>query len=229
MIAVEHLNGEQVVLEKRLASLEFRGRRLSALDGGLSVVSDLLVDLQSTVTLAANTGGVTKSEREGYQTEVDSILKTLDHLQNTYTFNHEYLLRGALGSQTGAVWVENSDPEKKDAGPQLVGLEGLRRGGAFDMLSGDMEKAQEVVKGAVDAIASRRAATGGLMRSIEAEQGTVAVQLENVAGAKSQILDTDYAAEVGTLVRAQVLQKAAMFAVMTARQISAQNALALLG
>ncbi len=229
MMAVEKLNGEQVVLEKKLASLEFRGRRLSALDGGMSVVSDLLIDLQSTVTLASNTGGITKGEREGYQVEVDSILQTLDHLQNNYTFNHEYLLRGVLGGQSGAVWVENADPEKKEDGPQLVGLAGLRRGGALDMLSGDMEKAQEVVKGAIDSISSQRAAAGGLMRGIEAEQGTVAVQLENVAGAKSQILDTDYAAEVGTLVRAQVLQKAAIFAVMTARNISAQNALALLG
>lgn len=194
------------------------------------MVSDLLIDLQSTVTLAANTGGTTKEEREGYQVEVDSILQTLDHLQNTYTFNHEYLLRGMLGGQSGAVWVEDSGSEDKHpGGGQLVGLEGLRRGGMFDLLSGDMEKAQQVVEGAVDAISSRRAATGNVMRDIDSEQQTVSVQLENVAGAKSAILDTDYAAEVGTLVRAQVLQKAAMFAVMAARQISAQNALALLG
>jgi len=224
LIASEKLSAEQVVLERRLQGLELRGHRMAALDGALGVVSELLIDLQGTVVAAANTGGLTEGEREAYQLEADSILQTLDHLKNTTVYNGEYLLRGANDGQTGAVQVEREGGETASAG-----LNELRRGGRFDALSGDPELAQQVVRGAIEEIALQRAAAGNVARDLESQQRSLAVELENVAGAKSAIVDTDYAAEVGNLVRSQVLQKAAVFAVMTARNISAQSALALLG
>lgn len=232
-IAAEKLGAEHAMLEKQLTAMELRSKRLSALDGGLSVVSDLLVELQFLVTKSANTGGLSESERKANQVEADSILKTLDHLQITTVFDGEQILAGVINN-LGGVWTEEPPEPGEDgstgpSGWKLLGIDAIRDGGKFNLINGDLEKAQEAVTGAIKAIAGRRAAAGAVMREIEVEQRAIGVQLENIAGARSAIMDTDYAREVGSLVRSQVLQQAAVFAVMTARKISAQNALALLG
>lgn len=234
-IAVQNFAAEQSVLERKIASLDFRSLRLSALEGGLSVVSDLMVELQSLVVTAGNRDGLTRSEREGLQIEADSILQTLTHLKQTTTFKGEFLLQGAFNGQTGGVQVvapqPSTDPDSP-AGPpvlQTIGIDGLRRGGRFNLIDGDLENAQKVVDSAVDTIVGNRAAAGAAMKQIDSERDVLAVQLENITASRSAIEDTDYAREVGSLVRSQIMQQAAIFAVMTARNISKQNALALLG
>ncbi len=53
-------------------------------------------------------------------------------------------------------------------------------------------------------------------------------QNENLSAAISQIVDTVYASEVGSLVRSQTLAEAARFAVVMARNLQAQTVLALI-
>jgi flagellin len=208
LMAAESLSAEEATIVKRIDRLRFESAFLAAREGGSSVVGDLLVDLQGLVARAGNKGGLSRTEREAIQIEADSILKTFDFLSNTSTFNGQRLLAGA--------------------GAQSMGLSELLTGGKLNLVDGDLEGAAEAVKNAVGGSTFDRAGLGARMREIDAESRELMNRLENVAAAKSLILDTDYAAETANLARQQVLQQAATFATSVASRTRADTALALL-
>lgn len=220
---------ELVTIERSLKRNEFATRRLSALEGGLSVVSDLLVKLDAAVVPAANKDGLSDNERKALQIEPDPIISTIGHLARTTIFKGEFLLQAFTGGQLGAVEVSPPEDAAADARPEYLGIAALQSGGRLNLTTGDLTLAQEVVRNAADAIAGSRASVGREMKRLESQADVLQVQYENIAGARSAIADTDYAREVGILARAQVVQKAGLFAVMAARDISARQALALLG
>lgn len=203
LVAAEHLKADRAGLESKLKGLERTSVFLGAKDGSLSVLGDLLLDLKGVVVSAANTGGLSEAERDALQAEADGIRTAIDHVSTTSIFNDQALLRGYHASGLG------------------LGAETL------NLLGGDLEAAQEAVDAALGRVNGERGRIGRRLKGLDAERNALMVEFENVSGAISLIEDTDVAAEVSNLVRNQILEEAAIYAIEIGRQ-NAESALKLL-
>lgn len=217
-VASENLKGEQKQVLAKISVNHREAIRFSAIDGALSTVQDLLTDLTSAFTTAANTAGLSGDDRVGLQTEVNSIVDTLGDLANTTVFNGEQILQGYIGASA-------SDASGKNLAGSLAAL---RTGGKMSVIGGDLEAGQAFVKGLASSITASRAGAGANQRRLEHETNALMTQNENLSAAISEIVDTDYASEVGSLVRSQTLAEAATFAVEAARNMQAETVLSLI-
>ena len=208
LVAVTHLKADRVTLDRKIRGFERESSFLGAKDGSLSALGDLLIQLEGTVVSAANTGGLSEAEKDALQSEADGILSAINQISTTAVFNDQDLLR---------------DYRTTDLGSDAGRLTDLRESFA----TGDFERAQSIVEGALDHVNGDRGRIGGRLIGLEAERNAMLVAFENVSGAISLIEDTDVAAEVAQLVRAQILEQASI-QVMLIRRDQAQSSLRLL-
>ncbi len=121
---------------------------------------------------------------------------------------------------------EGSGEETPAEEPAHYSLSDLR--GSLSFLSGDMEIAQKVVDSAVGGLANMRAYLGMYRKNTLGHQvDALSVELENTVAAESLITDTDFAGEVSSLARSQMLQSAAIATLQIAQQ-NAGNVLSLM-
>jgi flagellin len=193
LVAVVEFDGRAREIRERIKNLEQQEASFGARDGAMSVVSDQILELQALVLAAASPGGLSDEERDALQAQADAILDGINFVTQTTTFKGQQLLAGYNTNNIGGAGEES--------------LAALRRGGKLNLLSGDLEKAQEVVDEAVNWASASRASLGSFVDGMESERRTLQVELENVLGARSLIADTDYAAETSNLVRNQILQQ----------------------
>lgn len=222
MMAVTNLESAESQLNGEIKGLQQRQLGLDATEGGLTPITNMLQELNGLVVTAANSSGMSPSERDGLQLQADSILQTLDLLSNTTEFKGARILTGVNSAELGNVAYT------KDGQSKTGTLVDLRRGGDLDLLHGDQAAAQQAVQSALSAITARRAAAGAESNSIDTMIRAKQVELENTTAAKGQIQDTDYAQETATLVREQTRQQAAIYVAQLAQQQRASVVLDLL-
>lgn len=227
LLAADSMTRIITAAEARLKGLDQEEARLGATEGALSVVGDLLDELNGLVVQAANTGGMSREEVEALQVQADSVLGALDMLANTATFKGEKLFSSLFTTSLGRVVARSTDDDGNETAVGAM-LGAMRSGGVLNLVDGDLEAAQKSVEGAIDTISARRGAIGNRVRhGINSERAALFAELENHRAARSQIVDADVAAEVSNLVRGQILEQASISALLIARQ-SPQAALRLL-
>jgi flagellin len=204
MTAVEAMNAQERTLQKQIKNLDFQRIQLDAREGGESAFAEAYLELQSLVVTAANSGALSTEEREALQVQLDGTLQGMQYVANTTNFRGQQLFSGRN------IFLEGSITEVVDGQPVTYSLKDLQRGGKLNLVNGDMALAQKVVDAAQKGSSGRRAAIGNATRDIGSQQRVLMVELENLTGARSQIEDTDYAAETSTLVRAQLLQQSSI-------------------
>lgn len=208
MVAVEKLKVNRTVLDRKIRGWERESTFLGAKDGALSALGTMLIDLEGVVVSASSTGGLSNAEVDALLGEADGILQGIDHVSRVSVFNDQDLLRGYATTDLGS-----------DEGRLSDLREALR--------SGEFERAQSIVEGARDRVVGERGRIGGRLIGLEAERNAAMSAFENVSGAISQIEDTDVAAEVSSLVRAQILEEASV-QVMLIERGQAESSLKLL-
>lgn len=231
MVAVNEFAARIKTLEKQIDGLDFEEALLGAKEGALSVVNDLLLELDGLVVSAANTGALAEPDREGMQIQADEILKALDYVYTTAQFRGERLFDGPFTTGAGGVTVDNPADNLGDADePRTVRayLASMGSGGLLNLIDGDLEAAQESVKAALGGVNGVRSAIGDRIKfGITSDRNVKLSELESLTEAKSQIEDTDIAAEMSNLIRGQFLQQAAIATMLIAQQ-SPNTALQLL-
>lgn len=209
-------------IEGKLKTFDLEEARLGATEGALSVVHDMAHRLQGIVVQAANRAGMSAGELEALQIEVDGIIEGMDFIANTSVFKGEKLFEGLFSTRFGMNYKIEDHPS------QRVTLASLKSGGLLNMVSGDLEAAQEVIDQAVAGLSGRRAAIGNrITNTIEPERALLLAEMEQSESARSELEDADIAAEMSNLIRGQILQQAAIGAMLISRQ-SPQSALDLL-
>lgn len=216
LIASERFEARQHDLQRRIESLEYDNHRLAARDGALGVLSDMAVELDGLVVAAANTAGMSEAEREALQVEADSLVQGISHVVSISYFNGEQLLGGYDASSLGALHTlaEGSGGEET----VTTTLADLVTGGSINLLDGDLELAQRVVKKAVGQLSGARAAAGSRILSNESQIRASLAEFEGTAGALSGIRDADFAGEITALTRAQILEQAGIRTILMHRQ-----------
>ncbi len=204
MVAAEGHKVRIYSLNKQLDAFAQQEGFLGAKEGGLSVLSDMMIDLESLVVEAANLGGQGEGELEAIQVEINSIISGIDQIAQTTTFKGQSVMQE---------YTTNNLSEDLRALAQIVGE--------------DPEKAQKIVEIARDEVSSTRGAIGNQLREIDSRRNVIGEELINLNASLSSIEDTDYAAETARLVRSQILEQASIAAIQVSRE-SAQQVLGLL-
>lgn len=204
MIAINQHEVEIYSLNKEYDAITMNESYLGAKEGGLSVISDMLIDLESLIVESASTGGLSDEEIEANAQEAQSIINGIDTIAQTTTFRGDSVLQ----EYTSAFIDEDL-------------------GNIAQLLREDPEKAQEVAERARDKISTTRGAIGNELNEIESRKNVIGETLTNLNASLSSIQDTDYAKETARLVRAQILESATITAIEISRE-SARQVLGLL-
>ena len=107
LIASENLRQEQTGITAALSNAQRAGNVIGTAEGGLSEVSGLLNQLQGLVGQSANSGGLSSDEISANQSQVDTILSTINRIAGSTNFNGQKLLNGNLGYTTSGVNASN--------------------------------------------------------------------------------------------------------------------------
>jgi flagellin len=103
LIASENLKAETAGISQAIDNAGRASNIIGTAEGGLSEVSNLLTQLQSLVSQASNTGGLSAEEIQANQLQVDSILNTVNRIAGSTSFQGTKLLNGNFGYSTSGV------------------------------------------------------------------------------------------------------------------------------
>ncbi len=109
LIASENLRSEKASINAAITNAERADQVVNIAEGGLQEVSNLLTELQGLVTETANTAGLSDSEKDANQLQIDSILQTIDRIADSTSFQGTKLLNGNFDFATSGVSASVAD------------------------------------------------------------------------------------------------------------------------
>jgi flagellin len=201
-------------------------------EGALSETTSSLQRIRQLAVQSQN-GINSSADRAALQKEVAALKAEISRISTDTQFNNVDLLSGnfsaafligANSGQTISVNLESSSLGTisgfDTAGLGLSGLSVSSFGGASAALT--------AIDAAISGIGGARADLGALTNRFQSTIRNLTNISENVQGARSQIRDTDFAAETAELTRNQIIQQASTTILSQANQ-RPQSALQLLG
>jgi flagellin len=109
LIASNNLGAEIVGKNTAISNANRADQVVNIAAGGLTEVSGLLTQLQGFVTSSASTSGISESEKQANQLQIDSILQTIDRISSSTSFQGIKLLNGNFDFKTSSVNAGVSD------------------------------------------------------------------------------------------------------------------------
>src|ERR1019366_2653027 len=103
LIASEGLQSEMAGITQAVDNSSQASNMISTADGALNEVSSLLLNIQSLIVQAANTGAMSTQEIQANQLQIDSAVQSITRISGTTTFGSLRLLDGSLGYVTSGV------------------------------------------------------------------------------------------------------------------------------
>lgn len=103
LIASQALRAEIRGIDQAIKNSERADQVVGIAEGGLQEISGLLTELQGLVTQTANTAGLSASEKEANQLQIDSILQTIDRVSSATSFQGTKLLNGSFEYEVSGV------------------------------------------------------------------------------------------------------------------------------
>ena len=103
LIASETLRGEKAAISAAIGNAERAEQFVATAEGGLQEISALLTEVQSLVGQSANEAGLSASEKEANQLQIDNILATIDRIASTTSFQGTKLLNGNFDFQVSGI------------------------------------------------------------------------------------------------------------------------------
>lgn len=204
MVAAGNFKVRQAVITKKIENFQMETSRLGAREGGLSVVQDMLLELQGLVVRGASAAGLGDGELDSIITQAQGIVEGINYVTQTTMFNGEQILVGSTADRLGSVVTEDGE---------RLGLGSIGR-----LLKEDPEAAQKLVDSAVDSISGGRSAIGTRMNQLGSEMRVLQEEFAGNAGILSLIEDADYAKETADLVRSQILEQATIQGILIERE-----------
>jgi flagellin len=121
LIASQGLQSEMAGISQAVDNSSQASNMISTADGALNEVSSLLLNIQSLIVQAANTGAMSTQEIQANQLQIDSAVQSITRISGTTTFGSLHLLDGSLGYITSGVSnnaVSNLQIQQADFGTQ---------------------------------------------------------------------------------------------------------------
>ena len=103
LIASENLRSELTSTNAAINNADRADQVMNIAEGGLQEVSGLLTNLQGLITGSASTAGLSSSEKQANQLQIDSILQTIDRISSATSFQGTKLLNGNFDYKASSV------------------------------------------------------------------------------------------------------------------------------
>ena len=210
---------------------------INTAEGALSEQSSILVRMRELASQSA-TGTVGATERATIEREFAALRDEIDRISATAEFNGQDLVNGALSSSSSGssvviqVGIQASANDRINLNTEVDLTAITSTGLAIQNLS------VTSVEGALSALArldtaiatvtDGRGRLGAVQNRLVHTVANLAVTAENLIAAESQIRDADYAAEISTFTRNQILVQAST-AILAQANLVPQTVLQLLG
>ena len=238
IVPITEMSGRMKEIEAKLRTLELREIEIAAKDGATAAIGDMAIQLQSLIVQAGNRDTLGEAALAGLQGEMDGIIEAIAFTLDTSRFRGQALFSSSITDYiSGTLEVPTDAPEGEGGGEPAaeptaetvrITLLDLKRSGRLNLIDGDLEAAQDLADALVDRTSRTRGNLGNVaLNEIASEMRTLREEYINLAEGRSQLEDTDYAAETANLVRQQILQEASIITQNIAKE-QAETALVLL-
>lgn len=189
---------------------------LSVADGGLARVADILQRMKS-LAAQSMSGAVDSGARGFIDAEYQQLVLEIADIGATTEFNGTLLLDGAFNED----FLVGVDPATANniIAADLTGADVTALAFGDVTTSSNASSEIAVIDTAIDTISTARADVGALISRFEFRGDIVDTAIENLAAARSSIIDVDIAAEQTNLTSKQVLTEAAIAALAQANQM----------
>ena len=185
------------------------------------------------IAVESSNGTVSNTNRSQLQTEVDQLTQEISRIVQTTNFNGIMLLSGGqnLTFQVGADGTA-ADQVVLDGLDLTSGLNSyassLSATGTINIsTSGGASSVLSALNADINAISNDRARLGSMQNRFTAVVANLTNYVQNLTAARSQIVDTDFAAETANLTQQEILQQAGT-SILTQANSLPQAALTLL-
>ncbi|MEM0911145.1 MAG: flagellin [Pseudomonadota bacterium] len=193
-------------------------------EGALGETTNSLQRIRQ-LAIQAQNGINTTDDRLALQQEVTQLTAEISRISDTTQFNNQNLLDGTfaadflVGSNAGQNIRVSIGTDFDSVGLTIDGVTVTSTGATSTI---------QAVDAALSIVGAARAELGALTNRFQSTIRNLSNVSENVSGARSRILDADFATETANLTRAQILQQASTSVLSQANQ-RPQAALQLLG
>ena len=200
-------------------------------EGALNEVHDMLQRMNELAIKSAN--GTNQTEDQSYiQSEVDALVKEIDRVATTTTFNERALLDGSWSKgvdlQVGAEGTSSNtiSVSIKPMSAAGISINSLSTSGVKSQSAA--KNSISTIKAAMTAISEQRSNLGAIQNRLEHTINNLDNVVENTTAAESAIRDTDMATEMVKYSNNQILAQAGQAMLAQANQTN-QGVLSLLG
>jgi flagellin len=233
----ENIRADVVALQQGSRNLNDGTALVKTAEGALNEISGILLRLRSIASQSAN-GTIDDVERISTDLEYQASLRELDRIVATTEFNGTFLLDGTLAASQPAadhnvlqLGVDSSSDNQFDLNSMLnltnVGTASLGLSGSNITSQGDAFQALNALTTSVDDLIQARGRVGTTQIRIMHAFDNLKVQEENLTAAVSTIRDADFAEELTSLTKNQLLVQSAV-AMVGQANLNPQAALTLL-
>jgi flagellin len=196
-------------------------------EGALGEVTTSLQRIR-TLAVQSQNGINSSTDRLALQKEVSALKLEISRIASDTQFGDINLLTGSFSATflVGANGGQNIAIGLNRSGG--YGASGLSLADTTVATANDASGALTAIDSAISAIGGARADLGAVQNRFQSTIRNLSNIAENIAGARSRIRDTDFAAETAELTRNQIIQQASLSVLSQANQ-APQAALSLLG
>ena len=233
----ENIRADVVALQQGSRNLNDGTALVKTAEGALNEISGILLRLRSIASQSAN-GTIDDVERISTDLEYQASLRELDRIVATTEFNGTFLLDGTLAASQPAadhnvlqLGVDSSSDNQFDLNNMLnltnVGTASLGLSGSNITSQGDAFQALNALTTSIDDLIQVRGRVGTTQIRIMHAFDNLKVQEENLTAAVSTIRDADFAEELTSLTKNQLLVQSGV-AMVGQANLNPQAALTLL-
>ena len=172
-------------------------------DGALGEVSSMLERMRELATQKGD-GALSTTDLQNISTEMGALATEIGSIVSNAKFNGQNLLDGS----TYDFQVGESASDKYTVTTANIGTANALSAGS----------SITTIESAIDEVTQARANFGSDMTALESRANNSAAQAENLAAARSQIMDADVAQETANMTQASVLQQAGISVLAQANQ-----------
>ena len=195
---------------------------IQATEGGLNEVSNILVRLRE-LSIQAASGTVGEVEKGFLDNEYQQLVKEIDRISNSTTFNNVRILDGTGKKVSFQVGTEASEfnridfeSGKADVRAKKLGISGSSIEDKKDALS-----AIEGIDKAINKVSGQRAYLGSIQNRMVSTIGNLESQVLSQSSARSIIEDVDIAEEVSRLTSNNIIKNAGISALLHSNELHA--------
>lgn len=188
---------------------------LSIAESGMSQITSLLNEANAISVAAANTGALTPEMSAAYQQQIDGILGSINRISSTTNYMGTPLLDGSYTQQVAQLGTDVVPSQQATISIPDMSTAGLGNGSTALLqlssngqspLSSNAALGNSVISGALSQVLTARANIGATQKyTLDSAMNFMQDYMTELTGAKSSIMDTDFAVATSNLARDMLL------------------------